>query len=69
VLSALNGNRQFPFIELNNTAEYWEYLASYDLELQTTKGLLVFIRDFYNAVSDRIDTWSEEMQEATIKLR
>ena len=68
-LSPLNQNRIFLLLDSHNKGEYWDYFCSYDVELRHNDGLIYFVRDFYRAVSPKIDEWSQELLEITVKIK
>lgn len=68
-LSPLNQNRVIPMLDNKNKAEYWEYFCSYDVELRRNDGVIYFVRDFYRAIAYKVNDWSTELVEITIKLK
>lgn len=59
----------FPLIDTKDKNEYWEYFCSYDVELRRNDGLVYFVRDFYRAISYKLDEWSDELIDITFTLR
>lgn len=56
-------------MDSTNKGEYWEYFCSYDVELRRNDGIVYFIRDFYRSASGKLNEWSEELIQITVKLK
>lgn len=68
-LSPLNQNRVILLLDSHNKSEYWEYFCSYDVELRRNDGLIYFVRDFYRAIGEKLDEWSQELVDITVKIK
>ena len=67
--SKLNeNNRPFKFIDKNDLTEYWDYLCTYDKDIDESDGMLFFLRDTMREIVKKRDHWSEDLEKVINEL-
>lgn len=67
--SKLNeNNRPFKFIDKNDLTEYWDYLCTYNKDIDESDGMLFFLRDTMREIVKRRDHWSEDLEKVINEL-